>query len=155
MLPGNEVALLDGALLRKTTQAFQKQLLPFPAAQAADCISVSCQLLFSLPKTLELCGTGIPACPNLSAAPKRTDKNACLHATALRGTAAVVRNRRDVTNHYDVTSRCRRRFSRCYCRVQCCILLLLFCHDSLHSSKYLKTLTAGKAGASSRTPKNH
>src|SRR5947208_10009650 len=52
MLPGNEVALLDGALLRKTTQAFQKQLLPFPAAQAADCISVSCQLLFSLPKTL-------------------------------------------------------------------------------------------------------
>src|SRR2546430_494261 len=52
MLPGNEVALLDGALLRKPTQAFQKKLLPFPAAQAADCISVSCQLLFSLPKTL-------------------------------------------------------------------------------------------------------
>src|SRR6267154_1063928 len=53
MLPRHEVALLDRALLRKATQAFQKQLLPFPAAQAADCISVSCQLLFSLPKTLE------------------------------------------------------------------------------------------------------
>src|SRR5260370_11734861 len=52
MLPRHEVALLNRALLRKATQAFQKQLLPFPAAQAADCISVSCQLLFSLPKTL-------------------------------------------------------------------------------------------------------
>src|SRR5882672_8645662 len=52
VLPRHEVALLDRALLRKATQAFQKQLLPFPAAQAADCISVSCQLLFSLPKTL-------------------------------------------------------------------------------------------------------
>src|SRR5258708_9350902 len=52
MLSRDEVALLNGALLRKATQAFQKQLPPFPAAQAADCISVSCQLLFSLPKTL-------------------------------------------------------------------------------------------------------
>src|SRR5258708_4822606 len=52
VLPRHEVALLNRALLRKATQAFQKQLLPFPAAQAADCISVSCQLLFSLPKTL-------------------------------------------------------------------------------------------------------
>src|SRR3989454_4713787 len=51
MLPRHEVALLDRALLRKATEALQKQLLPFPAAQAADCISVSCQLLFSLPKT--------------------------------------------------------------------------------------------------------
>src|SRR6266446_7596229 len=60
VLPRHEVALLNRALLRKATQAFQKQLLPFPAAQAADCISVSCQLLFSLPKTLgTLCGTGI------------------------------------------------------------------------------------------------
>src|SRR5216684_2282036 len=53
VLPRHEVALLNRALLRKATQAFQKQFLPFPAAQAADCISVSCQLLFSLPKTLE------------------------------------------------------------------------------------------------------
>src|SRR5467141_2346435 len=76
MLPRHEVALLDRALLRKATQAFQKQLLPFPAAQAADCISVSCQLLFSLPKTLgTLCGTGILACPVVSAAAKRTDTN--------------------------------------------------------------------------------
>src|SRR5258708_15694668 len=52
VLPRHEVALLNRALLRRATQAFQKQLLPFPAAQAADCISVSCQLLFSLPKTL-------------------------------------------------------------------------------------------------------
>src|SRR5437899_12305222 len=58
MLPRNEVALLDGALLRKATQAFQKQLLPFPAAQAADCISVSCQLLLSLPKTLGIFSHG-------------------------------------------------------------------------------------------------
>src|SRR5437879_3636315 len=54
MLPRHEVALLNCALLRKATQAFQKQLLPFPAAQAAACISVSCQLLFSLPKTIEI-----------------------------------------------------------------------------------------------------
>src|SRR5207245_5824782 len=54
VLPRHEVALLNRALLRKATQAFQKQLLPFPAAQAADCILVSCQLLFSLPKTLEI-----------------------------------------------------------------------------------------------------
>src|SRR6267143_3580767 len=52
VLPRHEIALLDRALLRKASQAFQEQLLPFPAAQAADCISVSCQLLFSLPKTL-------------------------------------------------------------------------------------------------------
>jgi hypothetical protein len=54
VLSRNEVALLNRALLREAPQSFQKQLLPFPAAQAADCISVSCQLRFSLPKTLEL-----------------------------------------------------------------------------------------------------
>src|SRR5260370_1576318 len=53
VLSRNEVALLDGTLLREAPQTLQKQLLPLPAAQAADCISVSCQLLFSLPKTLE------------------------------------------------------------------------------------------------------
>src|SRR5436309_84029 len=51
VLPRNEVALFNGALLRKAAQAFQKQLLPFPAAQAADSITMSCQLLFSLHKT--------------------------------------------------------------------------------------------------------
>src|SRR2546421_7329503 len=58
MLPRHEVALLNGALLRKASQALQKQFLPFPAAQAADCISVSCQLLFSLPKTLGIFSHG-------------------------------------------------------------------------------------------------
>jgi hypothetical protein len=50
MLTRYKVALLDRALVREATQPLQKQLLPFPTAQAADCISVSCQLLFSLPK---------------------------------------------------------------------------------------------------------
>src|SRR4029077_20202148 len=40
-----EVALLNRTLLRETPQTFQKQLLPFPAAQAADRFSMSCQLL--------------------------------------------------------------------------------------------------------------
>src|ERR1700751_3713550 len=52
MLTRYKVALLNRALVREASQPLQKQLLPFPAAQAADCISVSCQLLFSLPKTL-------------------------------------------------------------------------------------------------------
>ena len=47
VLSGNEVALFDGALLRKTPQAFQEQLLPFPAAQPANCFSMSCQIRFS------------------------------------------------------------------------------------------------------------
>src|SRR5215471_9071464 len=47
VLPRNEVALFDGALLRKAAQALQKQLLPFPAAQAADGITMSCQRCFS------------------------------------------------------------------------------------------------------------
>src|SRR5207245_10195722 len=38
----------------------------------------------------------------------------------------------------------RCRFPRRYCRVRRCIFLLLFCHDSLHSSDCLKTLTSGK-----------
>src|SRR6266436_1874426 len=50
MLSRYKVALLNRALVREATQPLQKQLLPFPTAQAADCISVSCQLLFSLPK---------------------------------------------------------------------------------------------------------
>src|SRR4029077_7978180 len=45
MLTRNEVALFNRALLRETPQTFQKQLLPFPAAQAADRFSMSCQLL--------------------------------------------------------------------------------------------------------------
>src|SRR5712664_1252451 len=45
VLSRNEVALLNGTLLRETPQTFQKQLLPFPAAQAANRFSMSCQLL--------------------------------------------------------------------------------------------------------------
>src|SRR5580704_490946 len=52
MLTRYKVALLNRALVREATQPLQKQLLPFPTAQAADCISVSCQLLFSLRKKL-------------------------------------------------------------------------------------------------------
>jgi hypothetical protein len=51
MLSGDEVALLNRTLLRKAPQTFQKQLLPFPAAQAANRFSMSCQLLFSLHKS--------------------------------------------------------------------------------------------------------
>src|SRR5256885_3890849 len=92
------------------------------------------------------------------------------HDAAIRvrdGNLRIVERRRDV--HHAVWNntalalllefffalRCCWRFSRGYCRVRRCILLLLFGHDSLHSSKYLKTLTAGKVGASSRIPKNH
>ena len=52
MLSRYKVTLLNRALVREASQPLQKQLLPFPTAQAADCISVSCQLLFSLHKNL-------------------------------------------------------------------------------------------------------
>src|SRR5579863_6037092 len=52
MLTRYKVTLLNRALVREASQPLQKQLLPFPTAQAADCISVSCQLLFSLHKNL-------------------------------------------------------------------------------------------------------
>jgi hypothetical protein len=45
MLPRNEVALFDGAFFRKTPEAFQEELLPFPAAQPANRFTMSSQLL--------------------------------------------------------------------------------------------------------------
>src|SRR5262249_12624748 len=81
VLPRNEVALFNGALLGEATQSLQKQLLPFPAAQAADCISVSCQLLFSLRNSQLLNPNRSdpkpgPAClPPVRAAPKHDARN--------------------------------------------------------------------------------
>jgi len=48
VLSRNEVALFNGALLSKTAQAFQKQLLPFPATEPANRFSMTCQMRFSL-----------------------------------------------------------------------------------------------------------
>jgi hypothetical protein len=47
VLAGNEVALFDGAFFRKAPEAFQKELLPFPTAQPANRITMSCQVLIS------------------------------------------------------------------------------------------------------------
>src|SRR5882762_5159319 len=96
MLSRYKVALLNRALVREATQPLQKQLLPFPTAQAADCISVSCQLLFSLPKT-----SLANFLKNLR--PRRPELQIfASDAAALWRTAAVVRNRRDVADGYDV-----------------------------------------------------
>src|SRR5712692_6543695 len=62
VLPRNEIALLNGAFLRKATQALQKQLLPFPAAEAADCISVSCQVCFSFTSDNDQLRIVLPLC---------------------------------------------------------------------------------------------
>ncbi len=47
VLARNEVSLFDGALFCKAPQAFQEQLLAFPAAQPANCFTMSCHLTFS------------------------------------------------------------------------------------------------------------
>src|SRR5580700_1191370 len=82
MLARYKVALLNRALVREATQPLQKQLLPFPTAQAADCISVSCQLLFSLPKTL-LANSWKPSGPCLRRAGQRPELQ-ILHQTRRR-----------------------------------------------------------------------
>src|SRR5712692_10166951 len=51
VLPRHEIALLNGAFLRKATQALQKQLLPFPAAEPANRFAMSCQRYFSFTRT--------------------------------------------------------------------------------------------------------
>jgi hypothetical protein len=56
MLTRNEVALFDGALFGKATEAFQEQLLAFPTAQPANCITMSCHLTFSF-GSFESCGS--------------------------------------------------------------------------------------------------
>ena len=48
VLSWNEIALLDRALFRKTPEAFQEKLLPFPAAQPANRFTMSCQVLLLL-----------------------------------------------------------------------------------------------------------
>jgi hypothetical protein len=47
MLAGHKIALFNGAFFRKTPEAFQEELLPFPAAQPANRFAMSCQVLFS------------------------------------------------------------------------------------------------------------
>jgi hypothetical protein len=47
VLPRNKIALLDGAFFCKTPQTFQEEFHPFPAAQAANCFTMSCQSLVS------------------------------------------------------------------------------------------------------------
>ena len=86
MLAGHEIPLLDGAFLGETPQAFQEQLLPFPAAQPANCFPMSCHFVFSF------CFFRI------------RDRQIRLYAAPLRRTAAVVRNRRDVFDVHDVQS---------------------------------------------------
>ncbi len=47
MLAGHEIPLFDFALLCKTPQALQEKFLAFPAAQAANCFTMSCQSCIS------------------------------------------------------------------------------------------------------------
>src|SRR5580704_17239320 len=47
VLAGHEIPLFDFALLCKTPKALQEKLLAFPAAQAANCFTMSCQSCFS------------------------------------------------------------------------------------------------------------
>ena len=45
VLSGNEIALLDGALLSETPQALQEKLLAFPAAEPANRFAMSCHFV--------------------------------------------------------------------------------------------------------------
>jgi hypothetical protein len=47
MLSGDEVALFDRAFFRKTPEALKEEFHPFPAAQPANCFTMSCQVLLS------------------------------------------------------------------------------------------------------------
>jgi hypothetical protein len=47
VLAGNEIPFFDGAFFRKTPEALQEELLPFPAAQPANPFTMSCQVLVS------------------------------------------------------------------------------------------------------------
>ena len=47
VLARNEIALLNRAFFSKTPEAFQEELLPFPAAQPANRFTMSCQVLLS------------------------------------------------------------------------------------------------------------
>jgi hypothetical protein len=69
MLPRNEVALLDRAFFRKTPEAFQEELLPFPTAQPANRFTMSCQLLVSF-KTAGLKTPELHSNPNHHFVPK-------------------------------------------------------------------------------------
>jgi hypothetical protein len=90
VLSGREIAFLDGAFFRKTPEAFEEEFHPFPAAQPANCFTMSCQLPFSFYRYLSLL--------HAANAKKISD------ATALGRPATVVRDRRDVFNQANVQS---------------------------------------------------
>src|SRR5882762_4841477 len=48
MLSGSEVALLDGTLVGKTFRAFEEQLYALAAAQTANCIGITRQVVLLL-----------------------------------------------------------------------------------------------------------
>src|SRR5580693_10586939 len=48
MLSGSEIALLDGALIAKALRAFEEQLHALAAAQTANCIGITCQIVLLL-----------------------------------------------------------------------------------------------------------
>jgi hypothetical protein len=47
VLSGDEVALFDRAFFRKTPETLEEEFHPFPAAQPANCFTMSCQVLLS------------------------------------------------------------------------------------------------------------
>src|SRR5580693_9614980 len=81
MLAGHEIPLFDFALFCKTPQALQEELLPFPAAQTANCFTMSCQCSFSF--TTRLFASRLNAAP-------------------FRRPATVVRYRRYVLDRIDM-----------------------------------------------------
>jgi hypothetical protein len=81
MLAGHEIPLFDFTLFGKTPQTLQEKFLPFPAAQAANCFTMSCQSWFSF-------ATRYFAYR--------------LDAPPFRRTATVMRNRRNVLDGIDV-----------------------------------------------------
>src|SRR5258708_19001493 len=113
MLCGSEVTLFDGTLIAKTLCAFEEQLHSLAAAQTADWIGITCQVVLLLDDRFT--GLASPFVPDENQWPVTSDqwpvKPDCscwplvtdhwplfLHSSALRRTASVVRNRRHVAN---------------------------------------------------------
>src|SRR5580693_517667 len=115
MLSGSEIALLDGALIAKALRAFEEQLHALAAAQTANCIGITCQIVLLLDDRFT--GLASPFVPDEnqgsgargqgSVCPDPHPLTPYLHSSPLRRPASIMRNRRYVANRSHLNARRR------------------------------------------------
>src|SRR5437016_14162546 len=88
---------LDGALLRHTTRAFQKQLLTFSPTQPTDGTSLLCHCSTSSYRTSPRGGAQQFSCT-------RPSRDTTLDATPLTSPATIARNRENFTEQRSTPS---------------------------------------------------